>query len=150
MEGLMKKTAEELLKIADEIDAQAADVTNFVCDKCNHTTTLSKINATRKTAAGAVGNNVTVSDISVNDKVACPAPECGGTMSYKASDASAPYYYDEDAKVEAAKEPAPKEIAEEKKETPEEQAKEEKGEKLHEEPHEASIDYDALDRYTKG
>jgi hypothetical protein len=148
MDSMSKKTAEELLKIADDMKKQAAEVTQFVCDKCNHTTTLAKINGARKRTASEVGANVEVSEITVNDKVTCPA--CEGVLSYKATEESAPYYYDPEAKKAA--EPSKKEVEEEKKETPEEQAKEEKGEKLHEEPHAASekIDYDAIDRYLKG
>jgi hypothetical protein len=156
----LKKTAEDLLQIANDIEKEAAEVTQFVCDKCNHTTTLAKINDSRKTAAQEVGENVTVSEITVNDKVTCPA--CDGVLSYKATDASNAYYYDdkvaEDAEEEedkeegkdASKKPSKEEIEEEKKETPAQQALEEKGIKLHKEPHTASIDYDKLDRYLKG
>lgn len=156
----LKKTAEDLLQIAEAIEKEAAEVTQFVCDKCNHTTTLAKINASRKAAAAEVGKNVTVSDIAVNDKVSCPA--CEGVLSYQVTDESKSYYFDEkkaDDKEEekaeedekdAAKKPSKEEIEEEKKETPAEQALEEKGKKLHEEPHTASIDYDKLDQYLKG
>lgn len=150
MDSVMKKTAEELLKIAEQLETEAAEVTNFVCDKCNHTTTLAKINSARKHVASEVGENVTVSEITVNDKVSCPAPGCEGILAYKASEASTPYYFDPEAKTAAA--PSKKEIQEEKKETPEEQAREEKGEVLHKEPHDAAekVDYDSLDRYLKG
>jgi hypothetical protein len=144
----LKKAAEDLLKIADDMDIASAKVTEFVCDKCNHTATLETINGKRIEMAKEAGENVTVSEITVNDKIACPA--CDGVMAYKPTEASQAYYFDE-AK-EAAK-PTKEEIEEEKKETPEEQAKEEKGEKLHAEPHkEASepVDYDQLDRYLKG
>ena len=143
----LKKQADELLKVAAEIEEQAAGVTNFVCDKCNHTTTLSKINAARRTAAEDIGENVVVSDITVNDSVSCPVPSCEGVMAYQETEASAGYYYDPD---KVAAKPSAEEIAEEEKETPEEQAREEKGEKLHEEPHTASINYDKLDRYMRG
>jgi hypothetical protein len=160
----LKKTAEDLLQIAEAIEKEAAGVTQFVCDKCNHTTTLAKINASRKTAAAEVGNNVTVSDITVNDQVMCPCPDCDGALSYTASEESKAYYFDEkkaDDKEEeeaeegkdekdAAKKPSQKEIDEEKGETPEEQALEEKGVNLHKEPHTASIDYDKLDQYLRG
>ena len=141
----MKQAADELLKIADEIEKEAADVTQFVCDKCNHTASLSSINTKRKEAGKTAGENVTVSEITVNDKIQCPA--CDGVMAYKETEASAPYYYDPDKN---AAEPTPAEVAEEAKETPKEQAKEEKGEELHAEPHTASepIDYDSLKRYT--
>jgi len=140
----MKEAAEELLKVADAIDKEAAEVTQFVCDKCNHTATLATINARRQEAAKTAGENVTVSDITVNDKIHCPA--CDGVMVYAETEESAGYYFDPDQK--AAAKVSPEEIKEEKKETPEEQALEEKGEKLHKEPH-ASIDYDALERYSK-
>jgi hypothetical protein len=151
----LKKTADDLLEIAEAIENDAAEVTKFVCGNCNHTTTLARINASRKAAAAEVGENVTVSDITVNDKVTCPA--CDGILSYNSTEESKSYYFDEkeaekdeeEDERDAAKKPkvSPEEIEEEKKETPEEQALEEKGEKLHKEPHEASIDYDKLSRY---
>jgi hypothetical protein len=143
----LKKQAEDLLVLALEIEKQAAEVTSFVCDKCKHTTTLVKINAARKQAANEVSDKVVVSDITVNDKVTCPAPDCQGVLSYHETEDSKSYYYDPD---KVAAEPTKKEIEEEKRETPKEQAMEEKGEKLHEEPHTASVDYDAIDRYIKG
>lgn len=151
MNSIPKKTADELLKIAEALEQQAADVTQFVCDKCSHTTTLAKIAEARKVTASEVGDNVEASEITVNDKVTCPAPSCDGIMAYTATEASAPYYFDPDAEKTAAK-PSKKEVEEEKKETPEEQAKEEKGEVLHEEPHTAAekVDYDSIDRYIKG
>jgi len=144
----MKKVAEELLKIADEIETEAAGVTQFVCDSCNHTATLTSINEKRTEAAKTAGENVTVSPITVNDKVHCPA--CEGVMAYRETDVSAAYYYDKDA----AKDPnAPghdesKETpADEAAETPETQKKEkEEGTEQH--PKTAAIDYDSLERYT--
>jgi hypothetical protein len=143
----LKKTAEDLLKIADQIETEASEVTQFVCDKCNHTATLATINASRKTAAEGI-EDVTVSEITVNDKISCPA--CEGVMAYSETDESKAYYFDPDAKVEAKADPdAPHS---EKTETPEQ----EKAESLETQERErakgkhASIDYDALDRYMKG
>lgn len=156
-EAIMKKAAEELLKIADEIEQEAATVTQFVCESCNHTASLASINAKRKTAAQEVGENVTVSDITVNDKIQCPA--CDGVMAYKATEASEAYYFDPDKKADdkpdetVEEEKAEKKAAEhsEKTETPEDEAKEslkvqkeERAQGKH-----ASIDYDSLKRYTK-
>lgn len=142
----LKQAAEDLLKIADEIEVQADSVTQFVCDKCNHTATLAKINEKRKTAAKEAGENVTVGSVTVNDQVACPACD-DGVMSYVASEESEKFYIEE----KEAAEVTPEEVAEEKKETPEEQALEEKGEKPHKEPHDKKasepIDYDSLKRY---
>jgi len=90
----MKQAAEELLKIADEIEKEAAEVTEFVCDQCNHTATLASINEKRKEAAKQAGENVTVSEITVNDSVNCPA--CDGIMTYRPTEASEEYYIDED------------------------------------------------------
>ena len=88
----VKKAAEELLKIADDIEKDAAEVTKFVCSSCNHTTNLLGINAKRREAAKTAGDNVTVADITVNDKVKCPA--CDGVMAYVETESSAPYYFD--------------------------------------------------------
>ena len=146
----LKQAAEELLKVADEIEQKAAEVTTFVCDKCNHTSTLANINASRKKVASEVGENVTVTDITVNDKITCPAPGCEGVMAYNETEASAGFYYDPDKAVEAKDPDAPHS---EKKETP----AEEKDESLKtqekeraEGAHTASVDYDAIDRYIKG
>jgi len=142
----MKQAAEQLLKIADDIEKDAAEVTSFVCNKCNHTATLAMINAKRKEAAKE--HQAAAADISVNDSIHCPA--CDGVMAYQETEASKPYYYDPDKAAAVSQ----KEIDEEKKETPEDQAKEEKGEKLHDEPHAKAasepVDYDSLQRYMTG
>lgn len=160
----LKKTAEDLLKVAEAIEQQAADVTTFVCDKCNHTSTLASINAARKTAASDVGENVTVSDISVNDKITCPVPSCEGIMAYTETEASAGFYYDPDQTVEAKGkgkkdtgmpenlEPAggakgeSKEVQDAENAAGTEKHPNEPGAK----PVQASMDYDAIDRYIKG
>lgn len=118
----LKETAKDLLKVADEIEVEAAEVTNFVCDSCNHTATLAKINEKRKQAAEEAGENVTVSPITVNDKIMCPACD-EGAMSYQATEESQRFY-----------------IEPETKEAEEEEAKE-AGE---------SVDYDSLERYKNG
>jgi len=87
----MKKAAEELLKIADDIEKEAGDVTAFVCDKCNHTASLSSINEKRRVAAENV-ENVVVADITVNDKIECPA--CDGVMAYSETEESKAYYFE--------------------------------------------------------
>lgn len=85
----MKIAAERLLKIADELEKEAAENTFFVCDGCNHTSSLADINAKRKTAA--VQHKVKrVANVSVNDSVTCLA--CGGKMSYVPTDMSDKYY----------------------------------------------------------
>ena len=89
----LKKTAEDLLRIADEIEKEAAEVTQFVCDKCNHTANLATINGTREEVAKEAGENVTVSEVTINDKISCPA--CDGVMAYKATEESSGYYFDE-------------------------------------------------------
>ena len=88
----LKQAAEELLKVADEIEKQAEEVTQFVCEKCNHTATLATINNARTEAAKEAGENVSVSKISVNDNILCPA--CGGKMSYTANEESEKFYFD--------------------------------------------------------
>ena len=90
----LKKAAEELLKIADEIEVQANEVTNFVCDKCNHTATLTKINEKRSAAASEADGDVTVSEVTINDRIACPACD-DGVMSYVATEESEKFYVEE-------------------------------------------------------
>lgn len=127
----LKEAAEQLNKIADELEVQADEVTKFVCDECNHTASLATINAKRKTAAEEAGENVVVERVTVNDVLSCPACD-SGTMSYQASEESDAYYIspktaddDEDDDDDDKKE------------------EEEKEEKSASEP----INYDALDRY---
>jgi hypothetical protein len=131
----VKKAADELLKIADEIEKDAAEATKFQCPSCSHTATLASINAKRQEAAKTAGDNVTVADITVNDKVKCPA--CDGVMAYRETEASKQYYYDPD-----------KAAAEEKDLPPHDEA-DEPGGPGHKEPDEdnkpkASVDYDSI------
>jgi len=126
----LKKTAEELLKIADEIEKEAEAVTKFVCEGCNHTATLSLINDRRDAAAKEAGENVHVARITVNDKVLCPA--CGDNMSYVASEESEAYYFDPE---KAAAEEAPAQDDDEKDDEEDRAASE-------------PIDYDSLMRYS--
>jgi DNA-directed RNA polymerase subunit RPC12/RpoP len=126
----LKEASEELLKIADDIEKEANEVTEFVCVGCNHTASLAKINGKRVELAKEAGENVTVSPITVNDKVACPA--CGGTMAYKATEAAEKYYFDPE------KAAAEKSAVEEKEPVEEEKKPEE--EKKAAEP----VDYDKL------
>ncbi len=116
-----KQAAEELLKIADSIEKEAEEVTQFVCDKCNHTATLATVNNMRREAAEGAEENVTVNPVTVNDSLQCPA--CDGKMAYVPSEDSQSYYFD----------PEQKEATEEK-EASEEQ--------------DGPIDYDSLERYS--
>jgi hypothetical protein len=93
----LKEAAESLLKVADAIEKDAAEVSEFVCDKCNHTATLATINEKRHEAASQSGVEVKVADITVNDKINCPA--CDGAMAFRANEASAPYYIDDSEKT---------------------------------------------------
>jgi len=136
----MKQAAEELLKVADAIDKEAAEVTKFVCNKCNHTATLGSINARRKEAAEASGAKVTVADITVNDKLQCPA--CDGQMTYAETEESAGFYFDPEKTADHKEPESPEDEAKEPPE--EEKEEEEKGLEK-----EASIDYDSLQRYSK-
>ena len=125
----LKEAAEQLLKIADEIEKGAAEVTEFVCSSCNHTATLAKINTKRREAAEQT-ENVTVADVTVNDSIHCPACD-DGVMTYRPTEASADFYFD--PSKEAKK-------ADDDKDKDEENGEEEKKAS---EP----IDYDSLQRY---
>lgn len=122
----MKEAAEELLRIADDIEKDAAEVTMFVCNKCNHTASLASINGKRQEMAKTAGEKVTVADITINDKVQCPA--CEGVMAYQETEASAPYYFDPDKKADD-KEPKEPEVGPDGKPV---------------KPVEATVDYDSL------
>jgi len=96
----LTKTADELLEVVGMIEKEAAEATQFVCQKCNHTATLATINAKRKeTAEGAkeAGKKLVVADITVNDTVGCPA--CGADMLYKPTEASERFYIDPEKKA---------------------------------------------------
>ena len=93
----VKQAAEELLKIADDIEKDAAEVTEFVCDSCNHTAVLATINQKRLGAATDQEENITVAEVTVNDKIKCPA--CDGIMSYHSTEASEAYYFNPEKKA---------------------------------------------------
>ena len=119
----LKNAAEELLKVADDIEKEAAETSQFVCDKCNHTATLASINGKRQEVAKEAGEKVIVADVTVNDTVSCPA--CEGTMAYKATEESDKFYFD----------PESKEAGEDEEDEEEKKASE-------------PIDYDSLERYS--
>jgi hypothetical protein len=85
----MKLAAERLFKIADDLEKEAAENTFFVCEGCNHTSSLADINIRRKTA-GEQHKVKRIANVSVNDSVSCPA--CGDKMSYVPTEMSEKYY----------------------------------------------------------
>lgn len=85
----MKLAAEKLMKIANDLEKEAAENTFFVCESCNHTSSLADINVKRKTA-GEENKVKRVACVTVNDKVSCPA--CGDAMSYVATEMSEKFY----------------------------------------------------------
>jgi len=125
----LKEASAELLKVAEQIEKEADEVTEFVCADCNHTSTLAKINAKRKDMAESEKNDnedIVVANVTVNDKIYCPA--CNGVMSYRPTEASTVYYTKEAEEQEKVEEDTEEPIETKKK---------------------ASIDYDSLQRYTK-
>ncbi len=101
----VKQAAEELLKVADDIEKEAAEVTTFVCGGCNHTATLAKINQKRCEAAEKIeGEKVTVAGITVEEKIECPACD-EGIMAYSETEESKAYYFEpKEASEEETKE----------------------------------------------
>jgi len=97
----LKEAAENLLNVANALEKEAFDRTFFVCQSCNHTASLTSINAKRNKVAKEMGVK-NVNTVTVNEKVSCPA--CDGVLEYVPTDESSKYY------VEAA-EGAPLEIA---------------------------------------
>jgi hypothetical protein len=85
----MKLATERLLKIADDLEREAAENTFFVCDGCNHTASLADINKKRKLASSVFKVKRTA-NVSVNDAVTCVA--CGGKMSYVPTESSEKFY----------------------------------------------------------
>lgn len=95
----IKIAADRLLKIADQLEKEAAENTFFVCDVCNHTASLADINVKRKTA-GENHRVKRVANVTVNDEVGCVA--CGGKMSYVPTVESSKYYVESDDELNAA------------------------------------------------
>jgi hypothetical protein len=136
----LKVAAENLLKIADQIEKEAEQKTIFACESCNHTVTLAEINSIRKSfaekEAADSGQPVHVSKITVNDKVACG--DCGeGCMCYEADEQSSKYWVEAaeeddletlDIAEEDDTEPPAKEEEESDKDTEETEDKEDTGE----------------------
>lgn len=89
----MKLAAERLFKIAEDLEREAADNTFFVCEGCNHTSSLADINSKRK-VAGETNKVKRIACVGVNDKVSCPA--CGDKMSYVPTEMSEKYYVEAD------------------------------------------------------
>jgi len=94
-----KRTASELIKLADAIEKQAAEKTYFVCDCCNHTANLASINSIRTKVASENGIE-SVSPVNVNNNIACPVIGCEGRMSYVATSESDKYYVEVSAAEE--------------------------------------------------
>lgn len=85
----IKLAAEKLMKIASELEMEASVNTYFVCDRCNHTASLSEINSRRKVAAEK-SKIEHIAAITVNDIITCVA--CGGKMAYVPTEDSEKYY----------------------------------------------------------
>ncbi len=84
--------ATQLLKLADEIEAQAEAKTAFACSGCGHVNTLGGINsAIRKYASEQAGPFDLQSNlVSVDDS--CKCPSCGGAMKYMPTAESEKFY----------------------------------------------------------
>lgn len=102
MDAMLKTAADHLLKIADDLDREAAEKTVFCCGKCSHSATLGSMNATVAAALKAVGSKKASSfePITVNDRVACS--KCDGVMSYRPTKASEAYYVQSSDKKDSA------------------------------------------------
>jgi len=93
MDKKMKTAAENLLKIAEDLEERTLNETYFVCDSCNHTANLATINKVRK-EAGELNNIPKIRNITANDSISCAVPGCQGSMSYVATEESAKYWVD--------------------------------------------------------
>lgn len=89
--------AQQLQKIAEDLEREAAEQTVFACLSCGHSTNLQEMNASiRKSAASfstekLASFNIESALVTVNDQVRCPACKTG-TMSYLASAESERFY----------------------------------------------------------
>jgi ssDNA-binding Zn-finger/Zn-ribbon topoisomerase 1 len=84
--------AEQLLKLADELEARAEMNTVFACTDCGHSKTLKNINdSIRKYAAESkTACDLGAMTVTVNDQVKCP--ECGQPMAYAPTPESERFY----------------------------------------------------------
>lgn len=100
--------AEHLLRLADELEKEAAEKTLFSCGGCGHVASMSEINSEIKKFASkeaSEGRKVVLSSllVEVNDVVKCAS--CGeGFMSYASTPDSEPYYVDVDHEEKEASE----------------------------------------------
>lgn len=108
----LKETAKKLMKLADTIEKEAADISYFVCDSCNHTASLSEINGRRKKLATEEDSNMIVEKVTINDTISCPA--CEGKMAYVATDSSEKYYVEAEDEMPSPEEEMIKKDEEEK------------------------------------
>jgi hypothetical protein len=90
-----KKTAQDLIKLAEKLEKEASDNSYFICSSCNHTATLTQINDRRAKYAAQDTTVVLNNKVTVNDTIACGVPGCDGKMAYVASDESEKYYVDD-------------------------------------------------------
>jgi hypothetical protein len=97
-----KKTAQDLLKLAEKIEKEASDNSYFICSQCNHTATLTQVNDRRVMIASQENPEMTVKKVTINDTIRCGVPGCEGKMTYCASDESNRYYLEEKKADEGA------------------------------------------------
>lgn len=95
MSGI-KTAAEELIKIAEQLEATAEEKTVFACESCSHTASLKEINNKIKSYGVKVASeggsfDVGASLVEVNDTIRCPS--CGeGKMAYAPTAESEKFY----------------------------------------------------------
>jgi len=117
---MIKKAADELLRLADEIEKEASEKIFFACNSCDHKVNLATINAKRKEAADLnskqAGKQIVIASISVDDKIHCP--NCtSGKMAYAPTEESEKYLVEaDDSKKEPEEYDSMKEEKEEKEE----------------------------------
>lgn len=109
--------AEQLLKIADSLEKEAAEKTLFACSGCGHTASLEEINDSIKKHASKVASeggefDLNSSLVTVNDRVRCASCK-ESAMAYVATPESEKFYMDEPKKKEEKAEGEEKESKEE-------------------------------------
>jgi hypothetical protein len=89
--------AQQLQKLAEDLEKEAAEQTVFACLSCGHSSNLQEMNASIRKRASSFSSeklasfNLEAALVTVNDQVRCPTCKTG-TMSYLASAESERFY----------------------------------------------------------
>ena len=64
----LKKQANKLIKLAEQIEREASEYTFYICSNCNHTASLGEINSRRTKLAAQEDPEMVAKPVTINDK----------------------------------------------------------------------------------